>query len=153
MKKYNIVTAVIIIVMLAGAVAMILISNKPITSEPDFDYLKNYKDNEYMPVYISEEKMASIYFNDYKYYLNNDLTSAFNLVNETYQKIKFSNFSQFRNFIEPYANGEVKSYRVDHINGKEVFYLKLTDDSSIIFATSGVMKYEVYFDESTITIE
>lgn len=153
MKKYNVTIAVIIILMLAGSITMIFVFNRPSEGTPEFDYLKDYKDNEYMPIYISEEKMASIYLNDYKYYLINDSKTAYDLLNENYRKIKFSGLVEFQSYIESYKNAEIASYSVEHREDKTIFYLKLSDGSSIIFSTSGVMKYEIYFDEMTTSIE
>ena len=49
---------------------------------PEFDYLKNYEDNEYMPAYISEEKIVNLYYKDYLTYVKTDIQKAYDLLNE-----------------------------------------------------------------------
>ena len=58
-KHYNIITGIIVALLIIGSIAGIFIFYKN-TSSGDFEYLKNYEVNEYMPIYISEEKMAKI---------------------------------------------------------------------------------------------
>lgn len=151
-KKYNIIVTIIIIFLFIGSIAIIFLFYNQNKSS-DFEYLKNYKDNEYMPVYISEEKMAKMYYNDFMYYLNADLNGAYNLLNPEYKKAKFASYSAFQSYIQPYYNGTLSSYSVVQQGNKKLFYIILSNESKIIFATSGVMNYELYFDDETISIE
>ena len=45
-------------------------------------FLKNYKVNEYIPVYVSDEDMAKIYFNDYIHIMYSNIDTAYNLLDE-----------------------------------------------------------------------
>ena len=151
-KHYNIITGIIVALLIIGSIAGIFIFYKN-TSSGDFEYLKNYEVNEYMPIYISEEKMAKMYYNEFLYYLNNDLNGAYNLLNSEYKKKKFSSFMTFQVYTLPFLTSTLDSYSLVEKNDKKIFYLKLSDGNEVIFSTSGVMKYELYFDDSTISIE
>lgn len=153
MKKYNIVITVIIVLMVAGVLFGILWFNSSRRPSKEFDYLKDYKDNEYMPAYISEEKMAKLYFNDFMYFVNFDKKGVYDLVNEEYRKKKFSSYEAFENFITAYENSTLESYRVSNETAKRVFYINLNDGRQVIFSTIGVMNYELFFDETTVEIE
>ncbi len=152
-NRYNVVVTVIIILLFVMAIAGIFIFYKIPKSSEEFNYLKNYQDNEYMPVYISEEKMARLYYNDYMYYVKNDTETAYSLVNDKYKAKRLTDRVLFEFFILPYNNYELISYHVEEKNEKKIFYLKLSDNHQLIFATTGVMKYVVYFDENTVPIE
>lgn len=151
-KKYNIITGIIIVLLFIGSIVGILLFYNTV-GETEFEYLKDYKDNEYMPVYISEEKMVKMYYNDFLYYLKSDLNGAYNMLNPEYKKKKFPSFLTFQAYVLPYYESSLTSYSLVEKNDKRIFYVKLSDGKEVIFATSGVMKYELYFDDTTISIE
>ena len=149
-KKYNVITGIIIALLIIGSFAGIIIFFMFDTQPKDFEYLKNYDINEYMPVYISEEKMATMYYNEFQYYLNHDLKGAYELLNPDYKKKRFPSLMTFQAYILPFYNAALDSYSIVAKNDKKIFYLKMSDGNEVIFATSGVMKYEIYFDDTTI---
>lgn len=152
-NKYNLIIGIIITFLVVGSVVTIYLFYNSHNPTPEFDYLKSYEDNEYMPVYISEERMAKLYYNDYKYYLNNDLDEAYDLINEDYRNERFGSFNDFKVFVETLRTSSLDSYSVVDKKEKRLFYIRLEDGNEIIFATSGVMKYEIYFDDVTVPIE
>lgn len=124
------------------------------TPSEEFDYLKNYKDNEYMPVYISEEKMAKLYFNDYIYLVRFDKRGAYDLLSDEYKKERFSgSFEEFEKFITIYEDANLNSYMVTEKDGRKLFYIDLDDGRKFIFSTIGVMNYDVYFEENSVELE
>lgn len=152
-NKYTFITSVIIVLLFIGTIVGIFVFYKLPKVTPEFDYLKNYKDNEYMPAYISEEKMVNLYYKDYLTYVRTDIQKAYDLLNDEYKKKRFPTIDSFKSFIIPFENFTPESYAVELKDEKKVFYIKLTDGNEIIFSTTGVMIYEVYFDEITVNIE
>lgn len=152
-KNYTIVTSIIIVLLFVGTIIGIFVFYKVPRGQEEFDYLKDYQDNEYMPVYISEEKMAKLYYSDFLTIVKTDLQSAYDLMNYEYKKKRFPSFGSFQSFIGVYNNLTPESYSIVRKDDKEIFYIRLTDGNEIIFVTTGVMIYEVYFDDDTIPIE
>lgn len=153
MKNYNIITGAIIFLLFAGSIFIIVMFNLSTDPNDEFDYLKNYEDNEYLPVYVSEEKMARLYYNDYSYYIHNDISGAYALVDSRYKNKRFSSLDDFKNYIEQYKLATLETYSVDYTDDKVVFYIRLSGGLNIIFVTKGVMSYGVYLDEFTVDIE
>lgn len=117
-------------------------------------YIKNYKVNEYIPVYISDEDMASIYLNDYINNITYDVLSAYNSLNEDYRKKRFSNINKFREYLSKldYSSLRAKKYAVDHKNGFDYHFVYDEDNNVYIFKTDGVLQYELYLDSITVDI-
>ena len=116
--------------------------------------LKNYKSNEYIPTYVSNEDMAKIYLNDYTFYVKYDMEKSYNLLSEDYRKAKFSSFNDYKTYIVDFINKNPKpeKFSTFNKNGYIFYKLYLTNDYIIIFRTKGVMQYNVYLDEDTIEI-
>lgn len=155
-KKYNVITFIIIFILILFSILIVYKFNKKDNKnyEEEFNYLKNYQDNEYMPIYINDESMAKIYFNDYKFYLINNIDEAYDLLNPNYRDKRFPSINAFKEYVNNLdLNITIDSYEKKELNDKIVFYLYSENKLIIIFSTEGVMQYEVYFDENTVAIE
>lgn len=155
-KKYNVITFIIIFILILFSILIVYKFNKKDNEnyEEEFNYLKNYQDNEYMPIYINDESMAKIYFNDYKFYLINNIDEAYDLLNPNYRDKRFPSINAFKEYVNNLdLNITIDSYEKKELNDKIVFYLYSENKLIIIFSTEGVMQYEVYFDENTVAIE
>ena len=64
--KINFKTIVVIALLICSIFIAYYIKSNLLNrdSNKEYTYLKNYKVNEYIPVYISDEEMAKIYFDD-----------------------------------------------------------------------------------------
>lgn len=111
-------------------------------------FSKNYGVNEYTPIYISDEKMAQLYLNDYVSLLYGDIEEAYKLLDSEYKTTKFNSYSSFKSYIS--ASNYVpsaKDYSKSSSDGYLLFKIHDTNDNLIIFKTKGVMQYSVYFEE------
>ena len=113
---------------------------------------KTYGINEYSPVNISDEQMANIYLNDFKYNFLNDVNYAYQLLNENYRNKKFGSINNFASYINGlnYNNITVDRYSVSSDNKFITVYTK--DNNKYIFKVISVMEYEVYLDDYTVEI-
>lgn len=151
-KNLKTFVALAIILTLVGASYFIL---KKITENQgeDIDYLKDYEVNEYIATYISDEKMAKIYFNEFMYYINNDLKTSYEKLNDEYKSIKFPTYESYELYINNLnISNNMKKYYKKEIGGYIIFGVYDENDNFYAFKTRGVKKYSVYLDESTIEI-
>jgi len=117
------------------------------------DYImapKTYGVNEYSPINITDEQMANIYLNDFKYVMYNDINGAYNLLNQEYRDIKFGNITNFINYVNSLGNITIDRYSVS--SGNSVYTIYTTDGKTYIFKVKSVMEYEVYLDDYTVEI-
>lgn len=125
--------------------------NDNIKDEP---FLKNYKVNEFIPVYISDEDMARFYLNDYvnKMYFNPQ--EGYLLLDEEYKSKKYTTFSEYMTYINSlnYVNHKLDKYFVKESKGYKLIGAYDTYGNVFIFKTKGVMQYSVYLDDYTIEI-
>lgn len=148
----NIIIFGVILIIFTG---IYLIIDKLLNNENDEQvFLKNYEVNEYIPVYVSDEDMAKIYFNDYIYTMYSDIEKAYNLLDENYRNKKFGNVENYRNYIKTLNNlsYKVDSFYIDDRSKNKVYGVYDTNGNIFIFKTNGVMQYSVYLDNDTVEI-
>jgi len=120
----------------------------------DEEYLKNYKVNEYISTYVSDEDMARIYLNDYvnNMYLNTE--NAYNLLDIEYRDKRFGNIDNYKNYVSSlnYTTFTLDRYYKKESNGYIIFGVYDKNGNFFAFKTKGVMQYTVFLDESTVEI-
>lgn len=160
-KKHKTISILVIffIILLLLYFLRDFIASKNIYTESylrDEEYImspKTYNVNEYSMVNISDEQMAGIYLLDFRYILYNDITSAYNLLDEAYRNKKFGSVENFQNYINSINFSNVVSkYYVQRSGDYVVYGVYDTNSNLFIFKTDGVMQYTVYFDEDTVEI-
>lgn len=154
MDKKNLKAILIIAIIFSVIFSIYLIINNVINKKEESVYLKNYKANEYIKTYISDETMAKIYFSDYLNYLYYNIDEAYNLLDNEYREKKFGSSQNFKNYINSIDlnSVEVKSFAIKDKGGYEYIYIYDKNDRLYIFKTKGVMQYKVYLDETTVNI-
>ena len=120
------------------------------------DYImvpKVYGVNEYSVTEISDQDMTMIYLNDYIYNVNNNIETAYNLLNEEYRLKKFGDIEGYKNYIDSinYAV-TLSSYSLSSKAGNDIYTAYDKNGNMYIFKTNGVMQYEVYLDDYTVEI-
>ena len=113
---------------------------------------KTYGVNQYSPVNITDEQMADIYLNDFKYNLFNDINSAYLSLNEEYRNIKFGSFENFVNYVNGLKFSNIILDRYSVSGDKKIFRIYTEDNQKYIFKVNSVMEYEVYLDDYTVEI-
>ena len=68
-------------------------------SDNNLTYLKNYKVNEYIPVYIEEADMVIKYLNDFKNSMINNVEYSYNLLNKKYREKRFGSLDNYVKYI------------------------------------------------------
>lgn len=125
-----------------------------LSREKEYNHLRKYKSNEYIPTHVSYEDLAKIYLNDYVYYMNFDRERAFDLLDTKYREKKFNSISDFSNYISNLINQKIrmKKYIKYSIGKYTIFKVYDENDNLFIFKTNGVMQYRVYLDDSTVEV-
>lgn len=113
---------------------------------------KKYGVNEYSPVYITEEQMVTIYMNDYKTHLYNDVNYAYNLLNADYRNLKFGSIENFINYVNTLNSNSMTVDKYSVNDEKNIFTIYTKDNNIYIFKINSVMEYEVYLDDYTVEI-
>lgn len=145
---------IIIGIIFAIFISIYIIYNSYVNKKDDYKIAEKYEVNEVLPVYITEDQMAKIYLADFKSYLYSKLDEAYNLLNKEYRETKFGSVQNFKNYINSIelSTISVKSFAIKNSGGYEYFYIYDNNDRLYIFKTKGVMQYEVYLDETTVSI-
>lgn len=128
------------------------------SSTEDYNYLKNYSSNEYVPVYVTEEDMAKKYLNDYKNNMLTDVEEAYNSLNKEYREKRFGSLDKYEEYISNFISlstysMEVDKYSISSIGGDKVFNIYDKSGNQYIIREKSIMNYEVYLDEYTIEIK
>lgn len=118
------------------------------------EILKNYKVNEYIPTYVSDEDMAKIYLNDYIFKMFSNPAEAYELLDKEYKDKKFGNYDNFKKHIYSlnYTSFTMDRYFVKTKKGYNIYGVYDTNGNLFIFRTNGVMQYKVYLDDYTVEI-
>lgn len=150
--KYGIIIISIILIFVGG---YLLISK--LTQDDSLEYeefLKNYKVNEYIAAYISDEDMARIYLNDYIYNIYYNAVDAYNLLDEEYREKKFGSIENFKNYIDSlgYSGFYLDKYYKHEADGYIVFGVYDKNGNFFAFKTKGVLQYTVFLDDYTVEI-
>lgn len=148
MNKMFKIFGIIVVACVVILVIYYILSYDPNRGEYN-NYLKNYKVNEYIPVYVNDEEMAKKYFSKYRNIINSDASEAFNLVDEEYRKNKFNNnIENFKSYIRSLNinNVNVDRYYKTTESEYEVFGVYDTNGNLYKFKTKGVMQFIVEFN-------
>lgn len=151
----NIKKIVISIAIILLLVIVYLVFKALNTNDNEYqEYLKNYKVNEYIATYVSDEDMARIYLNDYvnNMYLNPE--KAYNLLDEEYRNKKFGSLDSYKSYVSSlnYATFTLDRYYKKESNGYIIFGVYDKNGNFFAFKTKGVMQYTVFLDENTVEI-
>lgn len=147
------VLVLIIILVLTGIYTLIFQLMKPKNIyEPT--YLKNYKVNEYIPTYVSDEDMAKIYLNDYIHNMYYDVEMAYNSLDEEYRNKRFGSIEKYKEYINTlnYKTYNLATYYKTTKDGYIIFGVRDENFNLFVFKTKGVMQYKVYLDDFTVEI-
>ena len=154
--------AIIICILLILVVFIIYLFNQKnsLLGEIDtenYEYLKNYKSNEFLPVYVTEEDMVKKYLNDYKNNMLFNVSDAFNSLNKEYREKRFVDINGYKKYLESIMSlsvysMEVEKYSVTNIGGKKLFNIYDKSGNQYLIKELSIMDYEVYLDEYTVTI-
>ena len=131
------------------------ISNKRFNDKKITQYQtvpKTYDVNEYVSMDISDESMASIYYNDYVKSLYRDLEGSYLLLDEEYRNEKFGNVNAYINYMNTLEFGRVEKYYKKETNDYVIYGVYDTYNNLYVFKTNGVMQYSVYLDDYTVEI-
>lgn len=122
--------------------------------EEVYEYLKNYKVNEYIPTYVSDEDMARIYLNDYINNMRYNVEKAYSLLDKEYRNKKFGSLENYKSYISSLQTTSYKlsTYYKNSKNGYIIFGVTDQNSNLYIFKTKGVMQYSVFLDDYTVEI-
>ena len=149
--KYIIIIAVIFLSLVGIYFLVKHFENK--NTEDEF-YLKNYDINEYIPTYVSDEKMAKIYLNDFVNKMISDPEEAYSLIADDYRKEKFPTYNDFYNYLNTLEIYDIvlDSFYKKQLKEYLIFGIYDNYNNFYGFKTKGVMQYSVYLDEDIIEI-
>lgn len=141
-----------VIILLSVILIGLLIIN--FTKKKEYNHLRRYEANEYIPTHVSYEELAKIYLNDYVYNMRYDITKAYELLDSEYKEAKFNSIDDFSLYIRNLTNGNIKMKKyIKYARGKYMIYKVYDENGNLfIFKTNGVMQYSVYLDDDTVEV-
>ena len=150
-KKIVITIGIILVFVILFLVIKRLTTNN---SSEYVEYLKNYKVNEYIPTYVSDEDMARIYLNDYVHTMYSDTDAAYELLDKEYRDKKFGSLNKYKIYVNSlnYSTHTMSRYYKKENNGYIIFGVYDNNNNFFAFKTKGVMQYSVYLDDYTVEI-
>ncbi len=153
-KSIKSVVIIAIIVVIFGLVYFLFKTIFGNNSDNYNQYLKDYKVNEYIPTYVSDESMVKIYLNDYVYNMYYDIDKAYNSLDENYRNEKFGNKENYINYVNSlnYSTYNLTRYYKQEKDGYIIFGAYDQNNNLYIFKTKGVMQYVVFLDDYTVEI-
>lgn len=110
----------------------------------------SYKPNEIIPVYVDDEQMSKIYFNDFLNKLITDINSTYNLLDVDYRERVFENIYNYKSYIEGLNISDdtrVEKFATYERDNYKYYDIYDNRGNRFIFETNGVMQYKVYFDD------
>ena len=124
-------------------------NNKNIRDVDDA-FLRNYKINEVINVYLTDEDIAKKYLSEYVNLLLYHREEAFKLVNADTLVEKFIDYDSFNKYVknmlnDSFVKATVKSYTYDIENGKKVMRVMDIDGNKFTFFEDSIMNYTVKF--------
>lgn len=127
-------------------------------SDNNLTYLKNYKVNEYIPVYIEEADMVIKYLNDFKNSMINNVEYSYNLLNKKYREKRFGSLDNYVKYINNILSTstftmEVDVYKVIRDGKYKYFDVYDINGNHYIFKELSIMNYEVFLDNYTVEIK
>ena len=162
MKSKDIKTIIICVILIGIVFTLYLFVNKnnsetDVSKEP-VEIIKHYNSNEYVPIYIDDNKIVDIYLNEYKNYMIYNTEKAYNTLNKEYREKKFGTLENYKNYIQTIMsleliNTEVSTYNLKVINGKKIFNIYDKLGNQYIIKENSIMDYEIYLDDFTVNIE
>lgn len=154
-NKILIVLAIVIVIIII-IVKLVVDNNRTLLGHGLVDdyksIYKKYGVNEYSVINISDEQLANIYLNNFKYYLINDIEYAYNLLDEEYRNIRFGSIEKFSEYLNniKYSDFSIEEYSVG--TDKRFIKIDILNNEKIIFKINGVLDYSVYLDDYTVEI-
>lgn len=148
----NVIVIAVIAILFIGV--FLLVRHFSSEDASDEEFLKDYKINEYIPTYISDESMAKIYLNDYIYNMYNNVEAAYNSLDVEYRNAKFGNLENYKAYVNSlnYSTYKLSKYYVKEVKEYKFFGVYDENENLYIFKTNGVMQYTVYLDDYTVEI-
>lgn len=149
---------VVFIIAILFAILYFVFSNifkeSDIMLDDNIESLKNYKVNEYIPTYVSDEAMARIYLNEYIYNMYYDTKKAYELLDIEYRNKKFGKYENYISYLNNLSPSSHKLERYYKTTKNGVITFGVYDDQGLFYAfkTTGVLQYTVYLDDYTVEI-
>ena len=154
MSKKSLKIIIISVIIVFAVLISYLIWDRFFKGNKEYNYLRDYEVNEYIPTYISIQDMVKIYLNDYLFYMRYNPEKAYELLDKEYKEKKFNSFEDFKNYINNLKKETIKleKYSQKTINGYRVYTAYDTKGNVFIFKTDGVMQYRVLLDDKTVEV-
>ena len=145
---------IFISVIILASVLLICLLFFHFNKEKEYNHLRKYKSNEYIPTHVAYEDLAQIYLNDYTYNMSFDIQKAYDLLDIKYREKKFNSISDFSNYVRDLKNYKIKmkKYIRYKIGKYTIFKIYDNNNNLFIFKTNGVMQYSVYLDDTTVEV-
>ena len=115
---------------------------------------KNYKINEYIPMYVSDNDMAKIYVYDFINKVITNPEESYNLIDVKYRNAKYPTYQSYHDgfAVNIDYSFQIAKFFKRGCGSYLCFGVYDSKDNLFIFKTNGVMQYSVYLDDYSVEI-
>lgn len=149
-NKYKGITLWILVLLLFIIIVYFLTVNdsKEQIKRVDDSFLKDYKINEVIKIYVTDEELAKKYLSEYVNLLIYHREEAYKLVDTDTLVEKFNDYSSFENYVntlitDNFVRATVKSYSYGITDGVKAMNVIDADGNVFIFKEESLMNYTV----------
>ena len=159
-KNKKIILICILLVLLSLGLFFLINRKNNVNDELDYveENITHYEANEYTPIYIDDNRIVNIYFNEYISNMIFNVNEAYNSLNKEYREKKFGSLDKYieyvnKNLSEEVMAASIDKYNISNVNGNKIFDIYGKYENHYIIKEISIMNYEVYLDDYTINIE
>lgn len=160
-KPNNLVVYVALIVIMLGICVVSIVSaniNNRYVPNEELDDTYNFnepkKANEYTVVNVSKGDVLKIYFNKFIETMMNSTRESYYMLNKEYREKKFKTYADYEEYVNKITKNKTEypeylGYK--KVNEVDDLYLILDKNrNEYYFDVSGIMNFEVYFDNTLV---
>lgn len=153
-KKYKIYIIFIALIVFIGIIGLIIYFNKEkmiayVQESEEISFLKDYQVNQFVPVYVTDEQMVSIYYNDYINKMLYDRQKAYDLLHKNLKKKYFKSYNDYDNYVNEITNSSsnfaIKSFSIEPSRYETLYKVVDENNDIYVFHVIAVMQYSVEF--------
>lgn len=154
----SLIIIVIVAVILFAFVGLIIFKDTKMTEEKDFihqmpsnQYNKDYKENEIIPILVTDEQIAKIYFSKFVTDAFNNPQKIYDQLDQSYKKKYFESYEDFEYYLEGKTisflrEAIVKKYAVKSSSEGKDIYVEDKSGLKIIFTEHSINNYTITMD-------
>lgn len=106
---------------------------------------------------INREELANTYYKDYLEKMNNNIQTAYNLLDSEYKEVRFKTLTDFQDYISEVIKVDIPrsvwNYKITKYDDYTEYICQDNYGNIFVFKATGVMKYTAILDTYTVPVK